>query len=254
MITLVAWSWAAAAALMAALWWRQLRTHDATSVDAAWSGLIGSLCLAYAVLGEGDPWRRALVGALGAGWAFRLCWHLWVDRVQGHQGEDGRYAAMREAWGASASRNFFWVYQAQAAVAVFFTLPLLGAMRGGALTSLALLGVLVWLLAVGGETLADRQLATFRADPANRGAVCRVGLWNASRHPNYFFEWLHWWAYVLIGQGALLTWIGPVAMFLFVFRFTGIPHTERQALRSRGAAYREYQRTTSAVFPFFKLR
>jgi steroid 5-alpha reductase family enzyme len=39
-------------------------------------------------------------------------------------------------------------------------------------------------------------------------------------------------------------------MLLFLFRVTGIPYTERQALQSRGDAYREYQRTTSAFIPW----
>jgi len=77
-----------------------------------------------------------------------------------------------------------------------------------------------------------------------------VGLWRLSRHPNYFFEWLHWWAYVLIGHAHPLTFLGPAAMLLFLFRITGIPYTERQALRSRGDAYRAYQRTTNAFFPW----
>jgi steroid 5-alpha reductase family enzyme len=39
-------------------------------------------------------------------------------------------------------------------------------------------------------------------------------------------------------------------MLLFLFRITGIPYTERQALKSRGERYREYQRTTSAFVPW----
>jgi steroid 5-alpha reductase family enzyme len=80
--------------------------------------------------------------------------------------------------------------------------------------------------------------------------VCRAGLWRYSRHPNYFFEWVHWWAYVLIGHAAPLTLLGPAAMLLFLFRVTGIPYTERQALKSRGEQYREYQRTTSRFVPW----
>ena len=40
-------------------------------------------------------------------------------------------------------------------------------------------------------------------------------------------------------------------MLFFLFRVTGIPATEEQALRSKGDAYREYQRTTSAFVPWF---
>ena len=40
-------------------------------------------------------------------------------------------------------------------------------------------------------------------------------------------------------------------MLFFLLRVTGIPYTEEQSLRTRGEAYREYQRTTSAFVPWF---
>lgn len=245
--------WGALAAALTLLWWRQTRTRNATSVDLAWSMGLGLLAFWYAVWPGPEVARvgvRGLVAVLGGGWALRLAWHLWADRVRGRTAEDGRYAAMRAHWGDKATARFFWFYQGQALVAVVFSLPMLAAMRGGRLDGWAVAGVTVWLVAVAGETAADRQLARFRADPANRGRTCRDGLWHWSRHPNYFFEWLHWWTYVVVGHGALLTWLGPALMLLFLFRLTGIPYTEAQALRSRGEDYRRYQRDTSVFFPW----
>jgi steroid 5-alpha reductase family enzyme len=240
----------AGAGLMLALWWRQLRTANATSVDVAWSFLIASFALVYGATAEGDLPRRALVSGLAAAWALRLGTHLLTDRVLPGHPEDGRYRALRQHWGAAAPRGFLGLYLAQAAVALLFSLPILAAAQGGPLDGWAAAGVAVWIVAVAGETLADRQLAAFRADPRSRGQVCRAGLWRWSRHPNYFFEWLHWFAYVLIGHNALLTWIGPPLMLLFLFRVSGIPWTEAQALRSRGEEYRRYQRTTSVFLPW----
>jgi steroid 5-alpha reductase family enzyme len=114
--------------------------------------------------------------------------------------------------------------------------------------------LLIWIVAVSGEAMADRQLAQFRSKSWNHDRVCCDGLWRYSRHPNYFFEWLHWWAYVIMGvssPGWLLTWIGPIGMGWALLKVTGIPWTERQALASRGEDYREYQRTTNAFFPWF---
>jgi steroid 5-alpha reductase family enzyme len=199
---------------------------------------------------EGDPLRRTLVGVLGAIWALRLAWYLLTDRVLRAEHEDGRYRAIREYFGSKADLFLFFFYQGQAGVALLFSLPMLAAMRGGPLDRFAVAGVAVWVTAVVGESIADRQLARFRADPTNSGQVCQVGLWRYSRHPNYFFEWVHWWSYVLIARGAPLAWIGPVVMLLFLFRLTGIPHTEQQAIRSRGERYREYQRTTSIFVPW----
>jgi steroid 5-alpha reductase family enzyme len=39
-------------------------------------------------------------------------------------------------------------------------------------------------------------------------------------------------------------------MLVFLTKVTGIPPTEKNAMRSRGEAYREYRRTTSAFFPW----
>ena len=238
-----------AAAFLVGLWAYQRRTQDAATADVGWTVLVAAGAIVAALIADGDGWRRALVGAMAATSSIRLGAHLLRDRVLSGRGEDGRYRALREKWGANAQRNFLVLYLAQGLVAFLFVIPLAAAMRGGAPDLWAAAGVLVWAVALAGESTADRQLAAFRADPANAGAVCRTGLWSWSRHPNYFFEWLQWWAYVLIGHGAPLTWMGPVLMFLFLRFMTGIPYTEKQALRTRGDAYREYQRTTSAFIP-----
>ena len=122
---------------------------------------------------------------------------------------------------------------------------------------------LVWLvvalaLAFGawvGVYIADKQLAEFKKNSANKGKVCEKGLWFYSRHPNYFFEWCHWFSYPIMAigiSGGEWLWIMPVVMFAFLYFITGIPYTEQQAIRSRGDAYRQYQKTTSAFIPWRK--
>ena len=146
-------------------------------------------------------------------------------------------------------------FMLQAALNVFLSLPLLVACLNPApgIGMLEWLGVAIWALGLAGETLADRQLARFRADPANRGRVCTVGLWRYSRRPNYFFEWTIWVAYAAFALGSPpWGWAGlamPALMLHFLLNVTGVRATEAQALRSKGAAYREYQRRTSAFVP-----
>ena len=251
---LSALGWALAAGVMLALWALQLRTKDATEVDVAWAANLGGLALLFALLADGNPWRRALVGGLVALATWRLALHLYLDR--GRKGiEDGRYAALRAQWGSAAPRNFFWFFQAQALLDVLLALPfLLACGDGSPLGTLDFAGLGLFAVGMVGESVADRQLARFRRDPANRGRTCRVGLWRTSRHPNYFFQWLLWCAYASFALGADWGWLGlgsPLVMLVLILFVTGIPPTEAQALRSRGDDYRDYQRTTSAFVPWF---
>jgi steroid 5-alpha reductase family enzyme len=146
-------------------------------------------------------------------------------------------------------------FQLQALAVTAFSLPFLVLIQnpGPSFALIELIGLLIWIVAVCGEAIADWQLGQFRSKPWNHDRVCRDGLWRYSRHPNYFFEWLHWLAYVVMGMGApgwLLTWIGPVGMGWALLKVTGIPWVEQQALASRGEDYRDYQRTTNAFFPW----
>jgi steroid 5-alpha reductase family enzyme len=245
---------AGAAIMMTALWLVQWARRDATIVDVGWSfGLFGA-ALFLAATADGAVGRRALLAAMTGLWALRLGLHLYLDRIRGRTAEDGRYARMRAAMGRWQQPGFFAFFQVQALFVVIFALPLLGpAFNPLALSSWDAAGAVVWIIAVTGEIMADRQLARFRRDPATKGRTCRVGLWCYSRHPNYFFEWLHWFAYPLMAIGAPHFWLaaaGPVIMGLFLFFVTGIPHTEKQALSTR-ADYAEYMRTTSIFIPWF---
>ncbi|MCX5661339.1 MAG: DUF1295 domain-containing protein [Planctomycetota bacterium] len=243
--------WTAMALVMALLWVLQKRTGRAGVVDVAWAGGIAALSILFAAVASGDPARRILVAALAAAWGLRLAWHLHTRL--GRTGEDGRYAQMKRRWGDKADRYMLGFYQIQASWSVIFAMPMLVAAGNPAAFPQAydIAGAAVWVIAVAGETIADRQLGAFRESPANKGRVCRDGLWGWSRHPNYFFEWVHWWAYVAIGLAApwgWLTLLGPAVMLCFLLKVTGVPPTEAQALLSRGEAYREYQRTTSVFF------
>ncbi len=249
---LLMWIVCGAALLMTGLWIVQYVRRDATIVDVGWAfGMLG-VALWLALAGSGDEARGALSGVLAGLWAARLGLHLLANRVWGRTQEDGRYQHMRAAMGRWAQPGFFLFFQAQALFVVIFSVPLLPAFTSPRpLDVWALLGVVIWLVAVAGECTADGQLARFRARPENRGRTCQQGLWRRSRHPNYFFEWLHWWAYIPLGFGAPWWWLalcGPAVMYVFLRYLTGIPHTERQALSHR-PDYAGYQRTTPVFFP-----
>ena len=241
-----------AAAVMAALWYVQVRIHDASHVDVAWAALVACAAILYAVLADGDVSHRMLAATLASLWGFRLAGYLYVNRVRGKD-EDGRYASLRSMWGEHANRNFFWFFQFQALFVAFFSLPFAFVCVDPETTisPLAWAGVALWAIGNVGTIAADRQLAVWRADPANRGKTARTGLWSWSRHPNYFFEWVTWCGIALVATTApngWIAWIVPAGLLFLLLRVTGIPATERQALRSR-PDYAEYRRTTSAFVP-----
>ena len=242
-------------AMMTVLWLVQRRTGNAGIVDVGWTAGIGLLGLFFAATSGGFPPRRVLVAALIGIWSARLAFYLLRDRVVGRP-EEGRYRTLREKWGSAVERKLFVFFQIQALAALFFALPILVIAHHPVdrWTAWDLAGVLIWCISVGNTILADRQLARFKRNPQNRGKTCREGWWRYSRHPNYFFEWLHWWSYVALAVGATYWWatlLAPAAMLYFLLRVTGIPPTEAQALASRGDDYRRYQQTTNAFVPWF---
>lgn len=244
--------WALAALGMSAAFVYARARRNMGYVDVFWALGMALAAVTVAALADGDPLVRILVASFGGLWGLRLFRFLW-QRVSG-EAEDGRYRAMRAAIGDGAGR-WFAFFQLQALVIALFALPFVAAAAapGGLASTGVWVALAIWLLAVGGEAVADHQLHTHRRDPAQRGRSCRRGLWGWSRHPNYFFEWLHWFAYVaLAAAGPLwwLAWIGPLLMFAFLWRVSGIPWTEAQALRTRGDDYRRYQAEVSAFFPW----
>ena len=247
--------WLSAAILMTLGWQWQRNRANAGIVDVLWAAGVGGSAVFMALTGSGAQVTRAALALLGGAWGMRLALHLW-KRVRGEP-EDGRYQNLRAHW-RGAQWKFFAFFQFQALLIVLFALPFM-AVAGNPQVSRIWLpaAAAIWLLSVVGESVADAQLARFREDPANKGNTCRQGLWRYSRHPNYFFEWLHWFAYVCLAVGspiAWLAWSGPLVMYVFLRWISGVPHTEAQALRSRGDDYRDYQRSTPMLIPWFPKR
>ena len=243
---------ASASVLMILLWALAVGIGDASHVDVGWAYGIGGLALLYAILADGSTTHRVLVAVLGGLWSVRLGTYLLLNRVIGKP-EDGRYQELRRRWAPHANRAFFVFFQAQAALVAIFSLPFLFvALDAGEMTWGAWVGVALAVVSIALVALADRQLARWRVEPANKGKTCRAGLWSWSRHPNYFFEWLHWVAWAIIALSSPNGWIAlvvPALLLFLLFRVTGIPETEAQSLRSRGDDYRRYQQEVSVFVP-----
>jgi steroid 5-alpha reductase family enzyme len=253
--TLVLTAYLVMAAVMMGLWVLQLRVRNISIADAGWCAGLIAVVLWYATQAAGEIERKVLVAVLALLYGGRLGLHILFNRVIGKT-EEARYRHLREQWGSSESVRIFGYFQLQALAVAAFSLPFLILIQNPRppFALIEYVGLLIWVVAVSGEAIADWQLAQFRAKLSNHDRVCRNGLWRYSRHPNFFFEWVHWWSYVVLGMstpGWFLTWIGPIGMGWALLKVTGIPWVERQALASRGEDYREYQRTTSSFIPWF---
>lgn len=226
---------------------------NAGIVDAIWAFGIMLASIYFALSNTGDADIRILIALLSGVWFFRLGMHIFLRMLS--EPEDGRYAHVRNLYGDKTNWFHLPFFTFQAGLIVLFSFPMWFVSHHTEPSTVAMIiATLVVVIAFIGEYQADHQLHLFRSDPDNRGKTCRQGLWKYSRHPNYFFEWLHWFAYPILAIGmpnGYWLWLAPVCMFLFLWYITGIPFTEQQAIKSRGDDYRNYQKTTSAFFPWF---
>ena len=134
------WIGVGAGLVMIVLWLVQLRTRDAGVVDVGWAACLGAAAVFCAITGAGDPMRRAIIGAMGGIWGFRLALHLLFDRVLSGP-EDGRYQMMREKFGKSVNPVFLAFFLAQALLVVVLSPPFMlaaGDVRPGPASSTAL--------------------------------------------------------------------------------------------------------------------
>jgi steroid 5-alpha reductase family enzyme len=219
-------------------------------VDICWSLFFLAAASLYASVDGGPTPRALLVLALVAIWALRLAIYLALRNWS--RPEDHRYQAIRArnepgfAW-----KSLYLVFGLQAILAWVISAPLLGAMRGERpLGPLDVLGAVLSVCGVVYESLADWQLARFKADAANKSNVMAEGLWRYSRHPNYFGEFCVWWGFYLlaVAAGAWWTLFAPLLMTLLLLKVSGVVLLEKD-IGERRPAYRDYIARTNAFFP-----
>ena len=245
------------AGLMLTAWLLSLPLRDVSIVDILWGA--GFAVVAWASIrqagGTGaitEPIGPWLIVGLTTLWGLRLSAYL-AWRNHGRP-EDRRYAAMRQKWGrAFPAVSLCTVFGLQGAVMWIVSLPVqLGTSANAApQVWLVAAGVCVWCVGMLFETVGDWQLARFRADPANAGAVCDRGLWRYTRHPNYFGDFCVWWGLFLAGVGCGAPWwtiIGPIVMSVLLMAVSGVTLLESD-LQQRKPAYADYMRRTNAFFP-----
>jgi steroid 5-alpha reductase family enzyme len=198
--------------IMVIVWVWAKKINNAGVVDIFWSYNFPVIAIVYFLLGEGFCPRKLLVLIMVCLWGARLGTYLFVRVLSHIKEEDGRYKQLRTEWAPKANIKFFWFFQMQAFSNVFLSIPFLLTSINPApeLNILEKIGCALWLLSISGESIADRQLQIFKKNPVNKGKVCNAGLWNYSRHPNYFFEWMIWVSYFIFAFSSPYGWISII--------------------------------------------
>lgn len=207
-----------------------LSKHDV--IDIAWgAGFIVSAVMSYA-LGPKGPVAMAMTLCVLI-WGIRLAVHI-ASRNLGKP-EDYRYADMRRRWAGPSFHvvMFFRIYMLQFALNLIIGLPVIVANLFGGIDFgvFAWIGLVVWGVGFFFEAVGDWQLKVFKASPAGKGKLMTTGLWNYTRHPNYFGEATQWWGLYIMTLGNLgnvWLFIGPLTITLFLLFVSGVPLLEKK--------------------------
>jgi len=141
--------------------------------------------------------------------------------------------------------------------------------KTGELTWVEIGGWTMWVISIMFEHTADKQKKAFVKDCVEKNiknAVCDVGLWRYSRHPNYFGEWMVWNSLIITSIPSLMalwqaeeesllvkvmtgglvsvSWI----MYQCLVHYTGAVPAEFYTLQKR-PEYVEYQNTVNMFVP-----
>jgi steroid 5-alpha reductase family enzyme len=241
--------------LFFSVWIYQLKSKNAGEVDIIWAFSFPLQALVYTFLCEGFFYRKLILVILVCFWGFRLGYYLFKRNVG--KPEDPRYHKMRLEAGKNANAKFLYIFLLQAVLSIVLAIPFFFIAQNStnSIHWIEIIGIVVMFLSVIGEAVADNQLKNFKKNISNSGKVCDKGLWNYSRHPNYFFEWSIWLGLFVFASTAsygIFSVLSPILMYHFLVNVTGIFLTEEHLVKSRGQAYIDYQKSTSPFIPWLK--
>ena len=232
---------------------RHVKRYDL--VDAAWGWSFMAIALVSFLLQPGEQLEfdvQLLVTALVFVWGVRLSWHI-LRRIQATDSEDPRYVELRKKWrGNIAITIYTRIYLLQAVLALIISLPviMINQSSDATWTIGVYVGVVAWVVGFAFESIGDRQLRGFIANPTNKGKIMSRGLWKYTRHPNYFGELTQWWGIGIICLMVPFGWVGlagPLVISYLIIFVSGIPLNEKRFKGRPGWA--EYREQTSVLIP-----
>lgn len=227
-------------------WCVYLRHRNPGIIDVVWPVNICAISLTFLLF---TPWNtlQLLAFSVCLLWALRLALYLFITRVAAGKIET-RYEGILSDW-KNSTFGFLVQCMLQGLLAFILAIPFyfIALKQSINFTEYAIL--LVILLSLLAETRADYTLYRFKKN--KQSGVCQQGLWQYSRHPNYFFEWVIWLGFSLLALNNLVSYlslISPLALFI-IMRCITIPITEQQSLKHKGKLFADYQKKVACFFP-----
>ena len=197
--------------------------------------------------------RELIVSLLVVIWSLRLSIFLYL-RIH-RTGKDGRFDKFK----TSAIRFLVpWTIQGLWVFLTMIVVIVINSQSGSA-SELGIwdgIGLSIWILGFGIETIADNQKTVFNKEPNNQGKWIDSGLWYYSRHPNYLGEILLWTGIAFFGISCFtglerVAWISPIFIYLLLTKISGTPILDKRALEKWGddPEYQKYRANTPALIP-----
>ena len=228
--------------------------------DIAWGiGFIIISLISCLQVASPEP-AHLLICAMVTIWGLRLSGSLFIRNY--NKPEDWRYAQWRQSWGKwFVVRSYLQVFILQGVLMLVIGSPIVLHSFCVSLPYsimqyiLIALGCCVWLLGFYFQAIGDYQLFQFKKEKAHKGKVMRYGLWQYTRHPNYFGEACMWWGIFTLSctNASMLTdialrMIGPCTITFLLLRVSGVTMLEQKY--NGNEEYLHYQRNTSSFIPW----
>jgi len=217
--------------------------------DIAWG--LGFVLIAWLSLFLSDFSLKALlVNILVTIWGLRLTLHIYTRNKE--KPEDSRYQEWRKTWKNFYLRSYIQIFLLQGVFLFLISLPVIyiNYSVSDNFGIFEIIGFLVWGLGFYFESVGDRQLKEFIGNPENKGKIMDKGLWQYSRHPNYFGEVTQWWGIFIIAlllPGSFFTIIGPLTITTLILFVSGVPLLEKKY--AGRPDFEKYKKHTSIFLP-----
>lgn len=250
-------------AVSAFCWVMSLLTGEFSWVDRLWSLVPAAYCLMVAAdLGFRSA-RVNIMTALVLMWGVRLTANFAVKGGYQPGGEDYRWAYMRGRLSKLQFQlvNVTFICPGQMIIIWLFTSPVHQAwlFSDQPIGWLDYLAIVVFLLLLAGESVADAQMLRFQKNKQRlRDAGLEVekpfmdeGLFRFSRHPNYFCEmgmWVTFYLFAISASNQVAHWTG-LGFLLLIALFQGSINLTEEISSGKYPGYSEYQATVPRVVP-----